>query len=269
MTTTAPLTRQQGFALLNDFFDKIYVITIQRAVDRREVLRPLLDGLNYQFFFGADKTQYENDPSLLQRVYDDKTSRKKHRYRKPMLTGEVACSVSHRMVYEDVVKNGYENVLVFEDDVVPDARHFFAIASILQELPNDFELLYWGYNKNELQSFAGRTKQIFYHILRFFGSINLPHSMIANLYARPFSKHLKIAGFHDMTHAYSISLEGAKKLLNLQTPIIFNSDGALSYSTSMKIMKGYITTPRVFMQASQLHPETYISLIQPNEKHGN
>ena len=43
------------FEPLNNYFDKIYVITLQRAADRQLMLKQELDGLHYTFMYGMDK----------------------------------------------------------------------------------------------------------------------------------------------------------------------------------------------------------------------
>jgi glycosyl transferase family 25 len=44
------------------------------------------------------------------------------------------------------------------------------------------------------------------------------------LLPRPFAPHLRVAGLHVCTHAYAVSLSGARKLLAAQTPIAYRAD---------------------------------------------
>jgi hypothetical protein len=47
------------FEPLNQYFDKIYVLTLERAIDRQEEIKLSLQGLNYNFFFGVDKKELD------------------------------------------------------------------------------------------------------------------------------------------------------------------------------------------------------------------
>ncbi|RYD77389.1 MAG: hypothetical protein EOP53_13080 [Sphingobacteriales bacterium] len=72
--------------------------------------------------------------------------------------------------------------------------------------------------------------------------------MVSNLLPKPFSKHLKKAGFHDCTHAYAVTLEGAKKLVKSQTPIVYRADDLLSVNVMKGELKGFVTEPKFFDQ---------------------
>ena len=122
---------------------------------------------------------------------------------------------------------------------------------IMQELPADWEMVYFDYNKNVEPPAGGFLKQQFYHVQKFFGGLILTHKTISNIYARPYSDHLRIAGHHDFGSAYALTLGAAKKLVELQTPIAYWSDHLLAYACSNKILKAYITVPKLFIQESQ------------------
>src|ERR1043165_4611356 len=111
---------QTFFSLLNSFFDKIYVITLQRAVDRHAHVKKELDGLHYEFFFGKDKQTFLIDDLKTKGIYNEALAKEHHRYNKPMQGGQIGCAWSHAEVYRKVVANNYQKVLILEDDVVID-----------------------------------------------------------------------------------------------------------------------------------------------------
>lgn len=258
---------QQFYQSLNDYFDAIYVITIQRAVDRRAKLMPLLEGLNYQFFYGMDKQLLEADAALLAQLYSEEKAKGFHRYNKPMIIGHVACSLSHRMVYEDMIQRNIQRALIFEDDVIPQFDTLPLIPAILAELPANWDTVYFGYDKNGVSSNSTTIKQYFYHALHALGMLKWNHTMVKHLFAKPFSKHLRKAGYHDLLHAYGMSLNAAKVMVELQTPIAFNADPAVAWAVSNGMLNAYITEPQIFMQEVQLHPDTYISMVKENSNH--
>lgn len=244
--------------LLNQYFDHIYVITINRAIDRQEKIREILKGLDFEFFYGVDKLEFPFSEMKKRGMYDEEQAKQYHRYGKPMTHGHVACSLSHKSVYEDVVEKNYGRVLIFEDDVVPDFDNFHYIPSILKEMPQDWELVYWGYGNNEQPD---KTKQSFYRILSALKLLKWNSTMVKNLYPVRISAHISKAGFHDMTHAFSLTQSGARALVKLQTPVTFNADNALSYASKNELINAYICHPKIFNQEMTVNPDTYRSLI--------
>jgi glycosyl transferase family 25 len=248
------------FTPLNNFFDNIYVITTERAIVKQERITELFEGLNFQFFVGAYKKDFTIDGLIEAGIYDEKKAIAIHRYDKPMNTGQIGCSWSHRMVYEDMLEKGYKKVLVLEHDVVPQKEGFAVLPDILKELPGDWELLYFDYHKNIKRTFSSFFVVCYFHLLKLLRKFKWSHTTIANLYTKKFSDHLNYAGYHDFTSAYAITPAAAKKLIALQTPIAFQSDNLLAHACSNKLVKGFITLPKVFMQASQLEDKKTITL---------
>jgi glycosyl transferase family 25 len=238
---------QEYFDLLNDQFDKIYVLSVEAAVERRKFFSERFVGLHFSFFFGADKTKFDAAELEAAGIFNRSLSRKNHRYGKPMNPGEVACSWSHKMIYEDMLKNNYKRIFVFEDDAVPDVKTLPEIPGILSEIPDDCEVLMWGWGKNSENTFNAKLKKTTYHFLRMIGLMKWNHTIIHNMYARKFSKHLKTAGFHDYTYAYSINRSGAEKLLKMQTPIQFTADNLLAHAATKVVAKTYIAWPKIFL----------------------
>ena len=238
---------QEYFELLNRYYDKIYVLSVESAAERREKFANYFQGLQYSFFFGADKNKFTIEELVQKEIYSEKLTITHHRYNKTMRPGEIACAWSHKMMYEDIIKNNYQKALIFEDDAMPDANMIKLVPGILNENPGDCELLQWGWDKNEKANPGTAFKQSWYHIMHAVGLLKWKHMVIRNLYARPFSKHLKLAGFHDYTYAYAITTTGAEKLLQMQTPIQFIADNLLAHAITKKIVTGYIVYPAAIL----------------------
>ncbi len=241
---------QDFFQSLNQYYDKIYVLSIEKAAARRELFARRFMGLNYSFFYGADKNKFTIEETVVKNIFNEQLTRNHHRYGKTMMHGEIACSWSHKMIYEDMLANNYQRVLIFEDDAVPDEKMIRQIPDILKEIPDDCELLMWGWGKNGRAPAGAWFKKIFYHIIHEAGMLKWNHTMIRNIYAKPFSAHLKKAGFHDYTYAYAIHRSGAEKLIRMQTPIQFVADNLLAHAATNEMVNGYITWPAVFLHDS-------------------
>ena len=156
---------QDFFAILNSFFDHIYVITLERATDRHEHIRTELQGLNYQLFYGKDKQNFTIEELKQKGIYDEDLARQHHRYGKPMQEGQIGCSWSHAEVYKDVVAKGYQKVLILEDDIVINKKESRYLEKIIRELPKDWELLYFGFAERETPPPDLFFKKIFYGFL--------------------------------------------------------------------------------------------------------
>ena len=111
---------QEYFQLLNDYYDHIYVISVQSADQRRKQFAERFTGFNYSFFFGADKNDFTTEELVEKNIYSEELASKHHRYNKTMMPGEIACAWSHRMIYEDMLKKNFSRIMIFEDDAVPD-----------------------------------------------------------------------------------------------------------------------------------------------------
>lgn len=231
---------------LESNFDKILVVSVPRFTNRHKSVSEQLKGLHFDFFWGADKMHLDGE--MLSRNYSEIKSRKLQRQGKPMNFGEIACALSHRMVYDAMIENNWNKVLILEDDVLPVDEKTDQLAQALDELPADWELVYLGYLKHETVTPALKRKQAFYRVLSFFGLMKWSYKMVGNLLPRPYSPHLRKAGFHDCTHAYAITLQAAKKLRAAQSPIVYRADDLLSATIMKGELKAFVTDPKFFDQ---------------------
>ena len=252
---------QSFFNSLNSFYDKIYVITLKRATDRHEHLIKELNELNYTIFYGQDKLEFDKKDLQEKNIYNEDSAREYHRYGKSMPAGMIGCSWSHKLIYEDVIKNNYDKVLIMEDDIVINKQSISLFSQVLIDLPPDWELFYLGYDKHEEIKPLDYLKIGVYHLQHFLGLIKYTHKIISNLYPKKITKYIYTAGYHDHTHAYAITNSAAQKLNQLQTPIKFFPDNLLAYAATNKIVKSYIVKPKMINQLSQNAEKKIHSLI--------
>ena len=233
---------------MHQYFDRILVVSVPRFAERHVKLKTNLEGLSFDFFWGADKLELNYDEAKTNGTYDEQHAKKLQRQHKALNPGEVACSLSHRMVYAEMVKNNWKKVLILEDDVLPIAENLAALPAALDELPAGWELVYLGYLKHEKVTTALKAKQLFYKIISALGMMAWSFKMVSNFLPKPFSAHLKKAGFHDCTHAYAITVEAAKKLLAAQTPVVYRADDLLSATIMKGELNAFVTEPKFFDQ---------------------
>ncbi|MFN8347590.1 MAG: glycosyltransferase family 25 protein [Spirosomataceae bacterium] len=241
---------ETSYAFLNAYFDKIFVVSLQRATDRHATLAERLKGLNYEIFWAKDKQDFTLEEVIRQGIYDEKKALTYNRHgAKKLATGEVACAWSHRTVYEIMVAEGLQRVLVFEDDVEPNPDRLALLPNTLRQLPSDWELVYLGFLKNEEVLPKHRRKRQFYKLLATFKAYKwLTRKEVNNLYPRPFSENLRTAGLHDCTHAYAVTHSAAQKLCKAQTPIYSSADELLTHEVLRGHLKAFICNPTFFDQ---------------------
>lgn len=247
--------------LLQHYFDKVFVVSVPRFTDRHKQLEKHLEGLTYDFFWGADKLKLDYAIAKKDGTYDEQVAQKLQRQNKALNLGEIACSLSHRMVYEEMVKHNWQKVLILEDDILPLYNNLPQLPAALNELPDNWELVYLGYLKHENVTAALKRKQIWYKILSRLGLMKWTYKMVNNLLPKPYSTHLKKAGFHDCTHAYAVTLQAAKKLLAAQTPVVYRADDLLSSTIMKGELEAFVTEPKFFDQEI-FHNATFVSEIQ-------
>lgn len=233
---------------LTGYFDKILVVSVPRFTERHERLKQNLHGLPFEFFWGADKLQLDINTAKNDGTYNEETAKKLQRQGKPLNLGEIACSLSHRNLYAAMIEHGWQKVLVLEDDVLPLINNMDTLPAALEELPAGWELVYLGYLKHETVTTGLKLKQFFYRFLSAIRLMAWTTTMVRNLLPKPFSAHLKKAGFHDCTHAYAITLEAARKLLAAQTPVVYRADDLLSATIMQGSLQAYVTEPKFFDQ---------------------
>lgn len=237
------------------------VVSVPRFTDRHESLKQSLDGLPFDFFWGVDKLELNYDEAKTNGTYDELKARKLQRQGKVLNLGEIACSLSHRCVYEAIIENGWQKVLVLEDDVRPVNDVLNELPATLNELPPNWELVYLGYLKHERVTAGLKMKKFFYRIVSAFGLMTWTFKMVGNLLPKPYSRHLKKAGFHDCTHAYAVTLDGAKKLAAAQTPVVYRADDLLSATVMKGELNAFVTQPKFFDQEI-FHNTTVVSDIR-------
>jgi glycosyl transferase, family 25 len=250
----------------NAYFDKIYIITIARATERHEKINIHLEGLNFEFLYGVDRKDLDELELINTNAYDKEKAQKHHLWNQPMSLGQIACSWSHKNVYELQVKHQYKTVLILEDDVIINQVAIDLFPQINKELPSDWELLYFDYHKRTENNLTARYRKFISLLQHYTGSNNWTPHMISHLYAEPFSPHLKKAGYHEYTSAYALTLSAAEKLLHLQTPISFIADNLLGYAITNQMINAYLTVPRLFEQESQQEGGNTYSYVSDEDK---
>ena len=81
---------------LEQYFDKILVVSVPRFTKRHEKVKQSLAGLYFEFFWGADKQNLDYERAKRDGTYDEVNAKRLQRQGKALNLGEIACSLSHR-----------------------------------------------------------------------------------------------------------------------------------------------------------------------------
>ena len=181
--------------------DKIFIVNLERRVDRRAEMEARLSELNlpeevqskFEFFPAVDGSTIDEDFMKQGNygVWDDwkNTEIPLHFYQRDIRKGEIGCALSHVNIWKRVVEEGLKEVLILEDDA-GFGRHFkYLFQRALDfcrhvKAEDKWDLLYLGRN--------GMTPDVI---------------QIRN--------YLSMPGFSYCTHGYMVTLSGAKKLLSV------------------------------------------------------
>lgn len=113
---------------LNKYFDKIYCINLDRREDRWKKCASLFerDDISVERFPAIDKNKIKNESKITD--------------------GQLACLSSHWNILNIAHKQGYDKILVFEDDVVFDKGLNEFFDKNINDVPDNWKFLYFGGN---------------------------------------------------------------------------------------------------------------------------
>lgn len=114
----------------NDYFDQIYCINLDRRTDRWGRMKTVFAklGINVKKISAIDSCNISS-PSTA-------TPKQKARF---------ACTESHKLAVADAKENGYNKILIFEDDCVFVDNFEQKLFGYLKHLPEDWDMLLLGY----------------------------------------------------------------------------------------------------------------------------
>ena len=191
----------------------IIVLNLDRDIERLEHVKGQLSALNLQFqrfvatdkltLTEADRKQYSPKLALLNCTRE-------------LSDGEIACSLSHIRIWQDIVENNYTLTLILEDDVIlmPEIKE---VILALQSRSRDYDLI----------NFSTTAKQT-----TFGDKISNNHQLTT------------FKGSANMTSAYLLTLAGAKMLLKKAFPVRMPAD-AMTGRTHVTGIKAYGVFPEV------------------------
>ncbi len=250
---------KHGFEFINNYFDKIYVISLKGSTSRHESIKHHLNELNYEIFWGTDKRDLPQTITQDTSFYDDTAHRQIKRTKRSMILAECACADSHRRIYKDVIDNDYNRVLIFEDDAIPVLSTIGNVERALNTLPENWDLILFDYYDHYLPSAGNNTKRWIYsilHHLKIGGWDQIPPALIALRNMREYNQYFWRPGKLSGAHAYAVSNNGAKHYLNYQTPIKLQADRIFYFYHAIQALNDFALKIPIFARGEESKTST-------------
>lgn len=234
---------------LNTFFDKVYVISLKRSTERQEHVKNVLREVEFTFFWGVDGRKLDKTDLIDENVYSEEKAIEFSFDNLGMSLGEIGCALSHIKIYEDVVKNNFQRVLIFEDDLFLNNQIDIDIKKCLSELPEKWDLVYLGDlgNNDKISTKNFIKLHVLYPVLGIFSN-RFNRKRLRDHYPRKYSNNLDYAGLQWGLHAYGVTNKCSKILLEELLPLTREVDTAIGLLTVNRIINSYRFRKKLFVQ---------------------
>jgi glycosyl transferase family 25 len=168
---------------MNNYVDNVLLINMDKDSDRLERVTKECNIVDIKFerFPGIKITDLSKN--ILNKYIPEETQ-------KYGTNGMIGCGLSHLFVWQEGIKHNYKNILILEDDVYFTDEFNEYLKNAIEELPEDYDILYLGYKDT---------------------ICNPPKDCSFNYIYKP---HFPL-----LLHAYIVSNKGLKKLVNLITKV--------------------------------------------------
>ena len=226
--------------IINQYFDNVYVINLDKSTKRMKYMKELLDNENIKY----ERFNAIYGKNLSKEFIDNITTIKCKNLCPVNLIG---CALSHISVWKDILDKNYNNSLILEDDIYFDNNYKDNLKKSLNELPNDWDILYLGCggmcNKKNNNDFL----YYMFNII-FYNKINKKNIN---------KKYIFVPEFPTGMFSYAISKNGCIKLLNIINKISYHIDYQISLNH--KFINIYAVYPKC------IYPNTDTSEISNNK----
>lgn len=217
-------------SILNKFFDKIFIITIEHEFDkdkfipvdgllpsankRKSRIESRMNGLNYDFFYGVDASNYnfKNTTQIRNGV--------KYVLPQNLTVGQIGCSLSHANLYKLISESEWEKVLILEDDCVFN-NEILNFEKYFNQIPDDWGCVFLGWE-----------------------AVHLNGNISNNVFEM--TKTNK-KNFH-CTHSLAITKKFAKKMFMLNENGDYTADGAFNKIIENNNEKIHFIVPKLSYQ---------------------
>jgi len=197
--------------------DDIYLISLDKAADRRARVCEMLDATGYQYrLFSAIDGKQITASQLLK--YQQAGWVHSRSCRQMRTSGELGCALSHLHVLDDFLKRNLSSALIFEDDVQLAPGFWSNFSSMFADIPTDYDIVYLG----------------------------VTHDKCAHNADKIISPHVTKLKWSLCLHGYIVSRAFVNKLFNHFLPLEHNLDVHIAYKADS--FQSYLFFPSMATQ---------------------
>ncbi len=247
---------------LNKIFDKVYVLTIERNVDRHPSVKSILKGIDFEFWYGFDAKENFPGHKYVSDIEVDFFIKNNidREFAAGSTIGQFGAYLSIKKMIDHIAKCGYNRVLIFEDDMKPtQIRWREILQNSIEELPGDWDVLLAGYFYDGPVYKYSRNRSLRYFIKAYNAvkTFNKKKKIVGRL-PEKYSKHLDLAGYSTGGHSFCLSKKGAHVLSSFLSPMRDSGDLLISRLIVEKKIKAFSTFPCLFIQDKNFDSKTAV-----------
>ncbi|MDR1901244.1 MAG: glycosyltransferase family 25 protein [Treponema sp.] len=186
---------------------KVFVITLPDAKDRQENISSQLHSMDipYEFIWGVNGKRMT--PGEIAESYDSERAVK--RLGRNLTPGEIGCALSHRLVYEKMIKANIERAIILEDDVIVD-KDFIVVMNLLMNIR---------INNYIVKLDSPQKQMVPWHKIRLNDKYMIEHPLSSVMF----------------TWGYYIDLIAAETMINISKKVFLVADDWFWYKSYIKI----------------------------------
>lgn len=200
--------------ILNEVFDRIFVLTTPAFTDRIANMKQRMIGCDYEFFYGVhgadvDVEKYRSSGSRLSR-------------------GQLSCALSHIKIYERMISENLDNVLILEDDCAF-YETVFNLKEYYSQLPEDYGVFYLGYDCPVSNQYSNNLIEV-------------------------------TSGSVGYTHSMNVRQSFAKQVLETNSGLMWTADGVVKEILNKYQNKVYLANPKITYQDNDGSTSTLVKV---------
>jgi glycosyl transferase family 25 len=212
---------------------KTYIINLKRHSDRKKNMLNQLEkyGItNFEFIDAVDGDELTDF-----QIKKECDFKKMKRISRLLTKNEIACALSHQKVYKRIISENDNRVIILEDDAIL-SDEFKKIAKLDESIHKNVDIFFLYHSTSNID--GEKTKTYPYEKI---GKRKIQNGLVSRCYFKNESIDLEGEIFYkidDISYkidflngavAYSPTIDTCKKLLELNTPIIMQSDYLWNY----------------------------------------
>jgi GR25 family glycosyltransferase involved in LPS biosynthesis len=248
---------------LNDLFQHIFVISIERNKSRWPFVNDQLKDCRFTYFEGVDAGKNSYDLNRLKERFSELVFIDDHLINN-WSSGQTGCWLSHLTLLKKIVDEKLDCVLILEDDIIFDHKKFETKVEALKKFNwTNTDLLYMGYTRvcavnQKIRNPALRNLYRLYYFLKYYKKTPLfflvrkTMKITFRCFSKAISKDFDRAGYFYGTHAYAVSYIGAVKLLSLFKEIKIPVDMSFAEAVVSGKLNGIALNSQLFFQNKEL-----------------